>query len=151
MCAHQSIPAELVTALLIGVDTAVCLCLMCCAWIWNSFSMQMIIRFQYAGTVNKTQFFFCSVVHWMGGWFSSFLTFKTLLYKPKHLSVSTSGEKFCCVNSTHVLHLEPQWKYFILADINPDPFVLLSAAAEIAALHRSMEDTVSERFNLKKL
>ncbi|CAJ0593980.1 unnamed protein product [Cylicocyclus nassatus] len=53
----------------------------------------------------------------MGGWFSSFLTLKTLLYRPKNFAISAA------------------------ADPNPDPFVLLSAAAEIAALHRSMEDT----------
>ncbi|RCN24189.1 hypothetical protein ANCCAN_30121, partial [Ancylostoma caninum] len=53
----------------------------------------------------------------MGGWFSSFLTLKSFLYKPKHLSISA------------------------VADPSPDPFVLLSAAAEIAALHRRMEDT----------
>ncbi|KAK6027201.1 WD domain, G-beta repeat protein, partial [Ostertagia ostertagi] len=52
-----------------------------------------------------------------GGWFSSFLTLKTLLYPPKQLAINS------------------------LADPNPDPFVLLSAAAEIAALHRRMEDT----------
>ncbi|RCN26949.1 WD domain, G-beta repeat protein, partial [Ancylostoma caninum] len=55
----------------------------------------------------------------MGGWFSSFLTLKSFLYKPKHLSISA------------------------VADPSPDPFVLLSAAAEIAALHRRMEDTVN--------
>ncbi|EYC42401.1 hypothetical protein Y032_0532g3037 [Ancylostoma ceylanicum] len=53
----------------------------------------------------------------MGGWFSSFLTLKSFLYRPKHLSISA------------------------VADPSPDPFVILSAAAEIAALHRRMEDT----------
>ncbi|KAK5976010.1 DDB1- and CUL4-associated factor 11 [Trichostrongylus colubriformis] len=53
----------------------------------------------------------------MGGWFSSFLTLKTLLYPPKQLAIHP------------------------IADPNPDPFVLLSAAAEIAALHRRMEDS----------
>ncbi|KAK6059746.1 hypothetical protein COOONC_02609 [Cooperia oncophora] len=56
----------------------------------------------------------------MGGWFSSFLTLKSLLYPPKQLAINS------------------------IADPNPDPFVLLSAAAEIAALHRRMEDTLGD-------
>ncbi|ETN70807.1 hypothetical protein RB195_007324 [Necator americanus] len=53
----------------------------------------------------------------MGGWFSSFLTLKSLLYRRKQLSISS------------------------VADPSSDPLILLSAAAEIAALHRRMEDT----------
>ncbi|WKX91506.1 hypothetical protein Q1695_009943 [Nippostrongylus brasiliensis] len=56
----------------------------------------------------------------MGSWFSSILTLKSLLYRPKQLSISA------------------------IVDPNPDPFFLLSAAAEIAALQRRMEATLNE-------
>ncbi|KAJ1347359.1 hypothetical protein KIN20_002395 [Parelaphostrongylus tenuis] len=50
----------------------------------------------------------------MGGWFSSFFKLQNFLYRPKQLSIGT-----------------------VVGDPNrSDPFTLLSAAAEIAALHR---------------
>uniref|UniRef100_A0A7I4XZL3 WD40 repeat domain containing protein n=2 Tax=Haemonchus contortus TaxID=6289 RepID=A0A7I4XZL3_HAECO len=56
----------------------------------------------------------------MGGWFSSFLTLRTFIYPSKQLAIHS------------------------IANQNPDPFVILSAAAEIAALHRRMEDTLTD-------
>lgn len=61
----------------------------------------------------------------MGGWISSLQRFKNFLFKPKQLSIETVG------------------------DPNRDPLELLSAAAEIAALH-IMENTEETNTNFKR-